>query len=103
MLQRFPCSTVIFFVCISRFLEYLFFPSHLLLLSEPSARGLSAHCKGICQESQRQGFQEDFSGTGKISQKLSLTLAMLPDAKLRAYKPGRTDSEGEKSIEIQKL
>ena len=30
--------------------------------------------------------------SGKISQKLSLTLAMLPDAKLRAYKPDRTGS-----------
>lgn len=75
---------------------YLFFPSHLLLLLEPSARDLSAHCKGICQGSQRQGFQDDFSDTGKISQKLRLDLVHAPRCQLRAYKPGRTDSEGEK-------
>lgn len=33
-----------------------------------------------------------FPQNGKISQKLSLTLDMLPDAKLRAYKPNRTGS-----------
>lgn len=38
-------------------------------------------------------FKMIFPQNGKISQKLSLTLDMLPDAKLRAYKPDRTGSE----------
>lgn len=62
MLQRFPCSTVIFFVCISVSFECLVFPSRLLLLSEPSVRRLSAHHRGIFQGSKGQGFQDDFSG-----------------------------------------
>ncbi len=65
--------------------------------------GFICALQGHLSREPKTRFSRSFFGTGKISQKLSLTLAMLPDAKLRAYKPGRTDSEGEKSIEIQKL
>ncbi len=58
-LSLFDCHSLCLHIL---FFEFLFFPSRLLLLSEPSARGLSAHCRGICQGSQRQGFQDDFPG-----------------------------------------
>lgn len=36
-------------------------------------------------------FKTVFQGFGKTTQKQRMTLLMLPDAKLRAYKPDRTD------------
>jgi len=59
MLHRFPCSTVIFFVCI--FLGFNYFPL-LMLPSGTAARGLFAHFKGIFQGRQGQGFQDGFTG-----------------------------------------
>jgi hypothetical protein len=90
MLQRFPCSTVIFFVCISVLFECLFFPAvYCSFRSRPRGvylRITRASFKGASDKV----FKTIFRLPAKLRGNSCTTLAMLPDAQLRAYKPDRT-------------
>jgi len=86
MLHRFPCSTVILFVCI--FLEFNYFPL-LMLPSGTAARGLLRISRASSKGDKDKVSKMVLPGTSKISPEHGLTLAMRPDAKLRAHKPNR--------------
>ncbi|HBN64072.1 MAG TPA: hypothetical protein DD424_09145 [Porphyromonadaceae bacterium] len=65
----------------------------MLLLPEPSARGLCAHYRGIFQGSQEQGFQDDFRPPANLAETLPDLVHAPGCLTSRAINPDRTAKE----------